>query len=302
MKNLQLVLIFFFLFLMFSSVFAHENLEIMKVDNNKRITGPVKPSPNVMKQLTTKKKACAQNAKTNEEIDKLWYENDCGMKFKSSYQAYFNECMNGNPKNIKKELKQLTDCICKKYADTAVDQEERRILKGCPKKPVPSWWSSNYSHHYNWCVIGKNYTKAKYMNQKREQVLTTYKPVAKPPKVEKTVIKNDIITLYKKSDPGATFADVPYSGSIKAQKSAKLKKITNNTLYRLDFRSGFNNSLSAAACSTFGTTIKTKFILFPGQSKSFTLEDLAFGKFFYVCTDSNKESSLKLDYEYELTQ
>jgi len=258
----------------------------------------IERAPQVKNQISLKTTACKKNAKDNMAIYNKWKSSGCPDTFEviGNYDFYYNRCMNGAPIIVKKRQKMLADCICKKYATTAKKQNEDRLAKGCPAKPYPSWWSSNYNYHYNWCIRGANPLKAEAMNKQRAQALNT---ICK--KEKQTVKKKGIVNLLKQSDPGATVADTPYLGVIQSLKNAKLLSVTNKTPYNMSFLSKFNPSPSAAKCSVIGTGIKQEFKLLPGQTHNFTNQSLFAGKAFYVCTNSNKEFSLKLEYAYEVT-
>jgi hypothetical protein len=251
-------------------------------------------------KIETLKDGCNKNASDNVAWTKEWKKRQCGLVFDMStdHNYYFKKCMAGDPVALKDRQLKLAKCICKEYAAKAKKQNDERISKGCPPVPIASWWSSDYKYHYNWCVRGANPLKADGANAQREKVL---KAGCKKQKETVTVQKSDVLMLFKISDPAATFADVPYSGSIKSVKGGKLKKITNNTPYILTFMSGHNPSMSAAKCSIIGTGIKVLYKLSPGASKGFPLEDISYGKNFYICTMSKNEVTLKLTYEYEVT-
>lgn len=126
------------------------------------------------------------------------------------------------------------------------------------------------------------------------------KPTPVPEK--KTEVKGGVLMVMKSSDPGATMADIPYSGGIPSMQTTKLISVKNITKYQMTFLSAFNPSPPAAKCSTIGTPIITLFNLAPGQIKTFAKPSLFTGKIFNTCTNSNGESSLKLSYTYEITQ
>jgi len=265
--------------------------------------GGIQVAPQVKGQLTLKTTACKKNAQDNMAIYNKWKSSGCPDTFEviGNYDFYFKRCMNDAPIVVKERQRMLADCICKKYATTAKKQNQDRIAKGCPAKPNPSWWNSNYNYHYNWCVRGANSLKAEAMNNQRAQVLKTNCKEEKPTVKKQTVKKKSIVSLLKQSDPGATLADIPYLGVVQAAKDAKLLTVTNKTPYYMTFLSKFNPSLSAAKCSVIGAGIAQEFKLLPGQTHKFTNQSLFAGKSFHVCTNSNKEFSLKLDYEYGVT-
>jgi len=114
-----------------------------------------------------------------------------------------------------------------------------------------------------------------------------------------------VLTLMKDSDPYATFADIPFYGSIPSMSKAKLISITNVSKYRMNFRDQFNSSLNAAKCSGLGNASVSEFELYPQKTHQFGNQSLFSGKFFHVCTSPSLPKnviSLQLKYTYELTQ
>ncbi len=129
-------------------------------------------------------------------------------------------------------------------------------------------------------------------------------PILGAKKIKKTTRKiKKILILTQDSDPHATFADVPYSASIPWIKGGKLKSVKNKSQYTMSFDTGFSSKVMAAKCSS-DPNVTTEFILFPGQTHNYSSTSLDHGIFFHICADpaSKKESSLKLEYVYEVTR
>lgn len=283
--------------------------DIKKLDaipgNVKSVPGKIPIDPEQKKQVMLKTTACKKNAQDNMAIYTKWKSSGCPATFEviDNYDFYYQRCMNDATINVKERQKMLADCICSKYANTAKQQNSDRLAMSCEAKPNPNWWNSDYNYHYTWCIRGANSRQAENYTNQRARILQTCKQEEKKDE-EKTIKKNAVLSLQKQSENSSevTYADIPYFGGISAQQKAKLLKVTNKTPYNMRFLSKFNSSNLAAKCSGTGPGIVQEFQLFPGQSYTFTNETLFAGKWFSVCTNSNKEMSLKLDYEYEVTQ
>lgn len=291
--------------LLFNNGFA-EPLPMVK-QQEKNIVTQAEKVPGIDKHLMTKEAYCDKNAKDNLEISKALKQlGNCGLSFNysHSYQYYYQKCIEGNAVDIKSRQAFLATCIssnCDTYAKTAVAQNEKRIASGCSKGDNPNWWSSDYQYHYKWCIHGMNALGAESYNTQRDQYLNNCQKTSPKP-TPTTIIKNDIVTLRKESDPQATYADHPFSGSIPPIKKAKLLSVTNNTQVKMTFKDRFFTG--GAKCFP-GQNTNILFTLLPGQTHSFNKPGLMAGKWFHVCVPLNSlvgtPDKLPLEYKYEVT-
>ena len=291
--------------LLFSNGFAAPSP--MFEQQEKNVVTQAEKAPGIEKHIMTKEDYCDKNAKDNLEISKALQQlGNCGpsVNYSDSYHYYYQKCLQGNAVDIKPRQAFLAKCIsnnCDSYAKTAVAQNEKRIATGCPKGDNPDWWSSDYQYHYKWCIQGKNALGVESYNTQREQYLNNCKKTSPPPDPI-TVTKSDIVTLRKENDPKATFADLPFSGSIPSIKNAKLLSVTNNTQVKMTFKDKFFTG--GAKCFP-GQNTKILFTLWPGQTHSFNKPSLMAGKWFHVCVPMNSlittPDKLQLDYSYEVT-